>query len=92
MLVEIKDVQVGDEILISRFSELKYLRVLKAPKDSGKKDYYGNIIYTAAKCSYRIEEDYSTGYKRTKRMCTPNDHNKTSYEYLQGRDIWVVNR
>ena len=47
-LIEVSELEIGDEIIISSYSKLKYLKVLKLPKlKSGSwKDYYTNV-----KCS-----------------------------------------
>lgn len=66
-LINIEDIQVGDEIIISGNSKLKYLKVLRAPvwknnngcwgfttNSEGVRIYQGNIpVYKSLRCSTR---------------------------------------
>ena len=49
-LIKISELEVGDEIIISSYSNLKYLKVIKLPelKTSRWGDYYTNV-----KCSIK---------------------------------------
>lgn len=51
MLIEVKDLQIGDEIIISSNSNLKYLKILKLPKLNKNLDWRGNEYYGTARCS-----------------------------------------
>lgn len=71
MLVKIEDLQIGDEIIISGNSKLKYLKVLKKPELSNKPlwgtvidpktkqftwDKTSNFKWKAVRCSIRQDE------------------------------------
>ena len=43
MLVKIEDLQIGDEILVSSGSKMKYLKVLKQPTLSDKKGWVKSV-------------------------------------------------
>jgi hypothetical protein len=90
MVVEVKDLREGDEIIISAHSELKYLRVLRDPKLSKNRVHWktNQPLYKAVKCSMRIDPNLM--YRRIE--CTPEEHNKTIYQDLEGRTIWLVKR
>jgi len=90
MLVEIKDLREGDEIIISAYSDLKYLRLLRDPKISKTRKHWktGQPLYKAVKCSMRI--DPNSRHKRI--QCTPENHNKDIYQDLEGRVMWLVKR
>ena len=47
-LIKISELEIGDEIIISSYSNLKYLKVIKLPKlkTGSWRDYYTNV-----KCS-----------------------------------------
>lgn len=103
-LIEIQDLQVGDEIMISCQSYFKYLRVLTPPTLSKtrvhwhtKQPMYGNI-----RCTTRQEQ--VTKYSYTDRngnivnrvskdwIASPDDHNLRVSLNLNGRQIWLVKR
>ena len=52
-LIKVNELEIGDEIIISSYSNLKYLKVVKLPKlkSSNRGDYYTN-----AKCSLLKKE------------------------------------
>jgi hypothetical protein len=100
--IEIQDLEVGDEILISCQSHFKYLRVLKQPT-------IGDIIhwrtqqpiYKAVKCSTNKEENYITypshnggtrKYKEIQYKLTSEDHNHTRFYDLEHRQIILIKK
>lgn len=95
MVIDVKDLIEGDEIIISAYSDLKYLRVLRTPVESTTKKHWktGVPLYKAVKCSLR-KDDYthSSGYHYSKIVCSPEGHNKDVYQDLNGRVIWLVKR
>lgn len=97
MLINIKDLRQGDEILVGRNGNLKYLKVLRPPQ-IGKKVHWrtNQPLYKSVKCSVRKEEvQYQYGnrtYTKTEYVCTPEDHNTEIYQQLEGKDIWLVKR
>lgn len=98
--VEIKDLEEGDEIIIGAGSKLKYLKILKLPKEKGINSWNGKMMYGTAKCSGSFEiktytHNYGNRTKTTVRKypkCTPNDHNLVIYENLNHKSIFLVVR
>ena len=100
-LVELKDLEVGDEILISCQSYFKYLRVLRKPT-IGKKLHWQTAapMYKSVKCSSRREEKHYNVTVRGKVYPRhelvwgfgPEDHNYTHYVNLEFRQIILVKK
>jgi len=103
-LIEIQDLQVGDEIMISCQSYFKYLRVLTPPTLSKtrvhwhtKQPMYGNI-----RCTTRQEQVVRYSYtdrngntvNRVEKTWIPSaeDHNIRVSQDLNYRQIWLVKR
>ena len=84
-LIQFNEVEVGDEIIISAHSNLKYLKVLTVPrkvdsttfKVSLKRDQRGNGNWSWLVNSF--EQDVEK-------------HNDVMYQKLAGRDIFLVKR
>jgi hypothetical protein len=103
-LIEIQDLQVGDEIMISCQSYFKYLRVLTPPTFSKTKKIWRTKqpAYTNFKCTTRQEERLR--YSWTDRngnvinrmentwIPTHEDHNLRVSQDLNDRQIWLVKR
>lgn len=94
MNVEVKDLREGDEIIISSYSDLKYLIVLKDPSVGKNKHWNtGQLLYKAVKCSIRRDVlTTRTGWEYKKNICTPEGHNEVIYQDLNYRAIWLVKR
>ena len=99
--IEVKDLEVGDEILISCQSYFKYLRILRKPALSAKTHWStGAPLYKSVKCSTRREEKTHTythngnTYTRTEKTWGfgPEDHNYTHYVDLGYRQIILVKK
>ena len=91
-LIKVSELEVGDEIIISSYSNLKYLKVIKLPKLKTNRwgDYYTNV-----KCS--IKQDYYVtrwGRQRSINIFEQDvtKHNSTVYQNLNNRDIFLVKR
>lgn len=84
-LVQTNELQIGDEIIISCYSQLKYLKIVGIPK---KKES------TKFKCSIkqmqRTSGNYTWGVNCFEQDTT--QHNKVIYQDLYGRDIFLVKR
>lgn len=102
-LIEIQDLEKGDEILISCQSFFKYLKVLVKPSISKTKVHWhtGKPLYGAVRCSTRrdtITHTYTTydgtqgNYDRHEWIVSAEGHNKTISQDLSGRQIWLVKR
>jgi len=102
MKIEIKDLQVGDEIIIPSNSNLKYLKVLKLPQLHPNLNWRGEPYYRSVRCSIG-------GHKETKthtRYNTTYNWTRTVYKFdtdcknhklrinvdLNDRHIYLVKR
>jgi hypothetical protein len=100
-LVEIKDLEVGDEILISCQSCFKYLRVLKKPV-IGTRIHWSTQqpCYKSVKCSTKRVDKVITWVRNSKTYSrtvkewefTPEDHNVTIFVNLTDKQILLVNK
>ena len=102
-LIEIQNLQVGDEIMISCQSYFKYLKVLTPPELSKTKVHWHTKqpLYSNVRCSAKqdvITNTY-TGYSnqtytRTEKIwrITPEEHNMRVSQDLNNRQIWLVKR
>jgi hypothetical protein len=102
-LIEIQDLEVGDEILISCQSFFKYLIVLATPKLSKTKVHWstGQPLYGAVRCSTRrdtITHTYSMpngnqgSYDRHEWIVSAEGHNKILSQDFSERQIWLIKR
>lgn len=100
-IINIEDLEIGDEIAIACQSHFKYLRVLSLPKENGRTHYYTKKpLYKSVRCSSRREEIISTNVyngktytrKELKWKFTPDDHNVKLNQDLNYRDILLVKR
>ena len=91
-LIKISELEIGDEIIISSYSKLKYLKVLKLPKLKTSRwgDYYTNV-----KCSIKQKHCVSKWGKNININIFEQDvaqHNSIIYQNLNNRDILLVKR
>ena len=103
-LINIEDLEIGDEILISCQSFFKYLIVLALPKLSSTKVHWQTKqpLYGNVRCSTRQDEVLSYSYtdsvgivhnRMTKTwVVSAEGHNKILSQDLSGRQIWLVKR
>ena len=103
-LIEVQDLQVGDEIMISCQSYFKYLRVLTPPTMSKTKTNWQTKkpLYANFRCTTRQEEVLKYSYTNSQGQVinrmgkewipTPEDHNLRVSQDLNGRQIWLVKR
>jgi hypothetical protein len=103
-LIEIQDLQVGDEIMISCQSYFKYLRVLTPPTLSKTKTSWHTKkpMYSNFRCTTRREEVLRYSYTNPQGQVinrfektwipTPEDHNVRVSQDLNERQIWLVKR
>jgi hypothetical protein len=84
-LIKLDEIQVGDEIIISANSDLKYLKVLRIPT---------NKQSTRFKVSLRRDTGgtgpYNWKIRRFEQDITK--HNDVMHQCLYGRDIFLVKR
>ena len=91
-LIKVSELEVGDEIIISSYSNLKYLKIIKLPKlkTSNWGDYYTNV-----KCSIKQEHHISKWGKNMNINIFETDtskHNAIVYQDLNNRHILLVKR
>lgn len=102
-LVEIQDLDEGDEILISCQSYFKYLRILRKPKLSPKKVHWSTKqpLYNGVKCSTIRDQSVKTwtgsdgktyNHDIKKWGFGPDDHNYNHYVDLNFRQIILVKK
>jgi len=99
-IVEIQELEVGDEVIISCQSHFKYLRILKKPMMSTKTHWKtGATLYKSVKCSTirtstpRQYKDYNGNvntYYSHKWGWGSDDHNYNQYIDLADRQIVLV--
>lgn len=102
-LIEVQDLRIGDEIMISCQSYFKYLRVLTPPTLSKTKTHWNSKqpMHSNFRCTTR--QDVSTNtykgyngqtYTRTEKkwVVSPEGHNMRISQDLNGRQIWLVKR
>ena len=101
-LIEIEELEAGDEIIISCQSYFKYLRVINKPV-IGKKTHWktGKPLYNSVKCSTRKEIETTTWTRGNGEIMTrnyivwkvtPEDHNSVQYLDLQSRQLLLVRK
>ena len=91
-LIKISELELGDEIIISSYSNLKYLKIIKLPKL--KTNHWGDY-YTNVKCSIKQEHHISKWGKNMNINFFETDiskHNSTIYQNLNNRHILLVKR
>jgi hypothetical protein len=99
-IVEIQELEVGDEVIISCQSYFKYLRILRKPA-LGTKTHWntGGALYKSVKCStirtstprqYTDHKGNVVTYYKHVWGWGPDDHNYNQYIDLTGRQIVLV--
>ena len=98
-LVKIEELLEGDEIIISQYSNLKYMKVLKTPIISKTKKYWmtGLPLHTAVRCSIRQDNVKSPRHENYfyKEYVFEQDISKHNHKIsidLNNRDIFLVKR
>lgn len=84
MLVTIKDLEIGDEILIPCQVDFKRLRVERTPSLSTN-----NITYKALKCAIRND---NLNEKWSAYNCVNEEYNDTININLNYRRIWLIKK
>ena len=98
-LVQVKELLKGDEIIISAFSKLKYMKVLKTPTISKTKKYWltKSPLYSSVRCSNR-QDDVKSEYNELffyKDYLFEQDISKHNHKIsidLNNRHIFLVKR
>ena len=84
-LIQFNEIEVGDEIIISAHSELKYLKVLRLPRKVDSRTF---------KVSLRRDQRGNGNWKWLVNSFEQDveKHNDVMYQNLGGRDIFLVKR
>ena len=101
-LIDIKDLEIGDEIIITCQSHMKYLKVLAKPK-IGKRIHWSTKqpLYSGVRCSTNltVTQTTHTGYAGKQWTQThkewgvkSEDHNFVKSFDLEYRQLWLVKR
>ena len=90
-LIKVGELEIGDEIIISSYSNLKYLKIIKLPKlkTNSWRDYYTNV-----KCSLSKKRMKNGNFEWNVSIFEPDvtQHNSVIYQDLNNRDILLVKR
>lgn len=98
MKVEIKDLEIGDEILVPRNGRFLYLKVLRAPQLSKLGYRFDPSLerWKSVKCAVHREKrthQYTRTYIRKWWEYTcDNNYNTTMNADLNRKDIWLVSK
>lgn len=91
MLIEIKDLKVGDEIIFSINSSLRYLKVTRLPFFNKKTNRWSSRVWGTTKVNENTYMDYrgrSVTYYTYE--CTPDGHNIEKSFPIGYKQIWLV--
>ena len=90
-LIKVNELEIGDEIIISSYSKLKYLKVLKLPKlkTNNWGDYYTNV-----KCSLSKKRMKNGNFEWNVFIFEQDvtKHNSIVYQNLNNRHILLVKK
>ena len=90
-LIKVSELEIGDEIIISSYSKLKYLKVVKLPnlKTNNWGDYYTNV-----KCSLSKKRMKNGNFEWNVLIFEQDvtKHNSIVYQNLNNRHILLVKR
>lgn len=91
MLVGVKDLKVGDEIIFPNNSSLMYLRVTRSPFFNKKTNRWSSRVWGTTKVN---ENTYMYGgrtYTTYTYECTPDGHNIEKPFSIGYKKMWLVN-
>lgn len=94
MLIQVKDLQIGDEVLYSANSKFKYVKLLRTPtlRTIG---HNTGIVHKAVKVSIKNDRYIGRGnrnYSRYKCESDVTQHNDTMYLDMNYNQMWLVKR
>ena len=90
MLIEVKDLKVGDEVILPKNSLLMYLKVTRPPLFNKKTNRWSNRVWGTTKVN---ENTYSYGgrtYIAHTYECTPDGHNIEKPFFIGYKKMWLV--
>lgn len=84
-LIQFNELQVGDEVIISRHSQLTYLKIIRLPTKIN-----GTIFKVSLEREHRTSVRFN--WTITKFQQDVSKHNDVMYKCLYGRDVFLVKR
>lgn len=92
MLIDVKDVQKGDELLLSS-GGLIYVKVLETPTLGNSYKTKTGLRYSNVNCSTAIEEiKITSNWTRKDNLCSSDEHNKEIKIDMNYRKMWLIKR
>jgi hypothetical protein len=91
-MIKAHELQMGDEVIMSINSGLRYIRILSPVKLTGTSNYLGDPRCKMLKCSFHQKKVNIDGWMGTFDAHNPENHNVTKHFDLNGRDLWLVKR
>ena len=101
-LIDVKDLEIGDEIVVSSGSSFRYFRVLRKPRTGKRLHWITKApMYVAVKCSTRVDvtkqsRTWRNGdvhtWEEKKYVFTPEDHNTEMSVNLNCRAILLIKK
>jgi hypothetical protein len=85
LITNLDEIEIGDEIIISAYSDLKYLKVLRLPSKKG-----GTTFKVSLRRDIRTNGTWKWKVRTFEQDVTK--HNNIMYQNLYGRDIFLVKR
>ena len=83
---------MGDEVVMSLHSALRYIRIETPVRLTGTSNYLGNPRCKMVKCSFHQKRVDVDGWLGTFDEYNPSNHNVTKHFDLNARDLWLVKR
>jgi hypothetical protein len=91
-MIKVHELQIGDEVVMSVNSGLRYIRIETPVRLTGTTSYSGNPRCRTMKCSFHQKRVDVNGWVGTFDAYNPENHNVTKHLDLNGRDLWLVKR
>jgi hypothetical protein len=94
MLVEIEDLEIGDEVIITNSINPKYLRILEVPRESKKLNWDKSKRFIAVRCLTNMKQIPKTynRYDHVTKTYVPKVFYDTQYHLSEPDDTAVVEK
>jgi hypothetical protein len=91
-MIKVHELQMGDEVVMSVNSGLRYIRIESPIRLTGKLSWSGDPHCKMVKCSFHQKRVNTHGWIGTFDEYNPENHNVTKHFDLNARDLWLVKR
>jgi hypothetical protein len=91
-MIKVHELQMGDEVVMSLHSNLRYIRIESPVRLTGTTNYLGDPRCKMVRCSFCQVKKNNNGWTRTIDEYNPENHNVTKHFDLNARDLWLVKR